>query len=212
MTLDELLDTWRTQEQAPLYRVDGERIQQALHGEHEQRRRQWLFEARFLYLASAGVFAGLALVLLLMIYDDDPRSWWDFVIVILGLCAGGIAGGQLYVVRRRHSLRVRRFGASLRDEIGRHLALLDYELFRTSWSGVLNVLMLMLCALALYLAIWRINNEPFNWASHFAPLAGLAWGVWLVVWASRKAAEQARQQVLPRKRHLEELLAKLDQA
>ena len=208
MNLDEVLDAWRTQDQAPLYGVDGGRLQQALREEEARRRRRLVIEARITYGVAALVFAGLAFIFALMLYDDDPRSWWDFVIVTFGVAAVVFAAANLNIGRRRLALRQRRFGASLHDELGRHVALLDYELSRTWRVSAITRTMLpfYLCTLALYLSIWRINNEPFKWGTDGFPLLVMSGAMWYGAWIARHAA----QDVLPRKRRLEELLEKLD--
>jgi peptidoglycan/LPS O-acetylase OafA/YrhL len=208
MNLDEVLDAWRSQDQAPLYGVDEGRLQQALREEEAKRRRGLVIEARITYGFAALVFAGLALVFVLMIYDDDPRTWWDFVIVTLGVAAAVFAAANLYIGRTRLALRERQFGASLHHELGRHVALLDYELSRTWRVSAITRTMLpfYLCTLALYLSIWRINNEPFKWGTDGFPLLAMSGAMWYGAWIARHAA----QDVLPRKRRLEELLEKLD--
>jgi hypothetical protein len=160
----EVLDAWRSQDQAPLYGVDEGRLQQALREEVAKRRRGLVIEARITDGFAALVFAGLALVFALMLYDDDPRTWWDFLIVTLGVAAAVFAAANLYIGRTRLAPRVRHFGASLHHELGRHVALRDYELSRTWRVSAITRTMLpfYLCTLALYLSIWRINNEPFR--------------------------------------------------
>ena len=76
MNLDEVLDAWRSQDQAPLYGVDEGRLQQALREEEAKRRRGLVIEARTTYGFAALMFAGLALLFALMLSDDDPRTWW----------------------------------------------------------------------------------------------------------------------------------------
>ena len=75
-----------------------------------------MIEARVTYGFAALVFAGLAFIFALMLYDDDPRTWWDFVIVTLGVAAAVFAAANLYIGRRRLALRERHFGASLHHE------------------------------------------------------------------------------------------------
>ncbi len=208
MHLDEVLDAWRSQDQAPLYGVDEGRLQQALREEEAKRRRGLVIEARTTYGFATLMFAGLALLFALMFYDDDPRTWWDFLIVTLGAAAAVFAAANLHIGRRRLALRERQFGASLHDELGRHVALLDYELSRTWRMSAITRTMLpfYLCALALYLSIWRINNEPFNWGTDGFQLVVMSGAMWYAAWIARHAA----QDVLSRRHRLEELLEKLD--
>jgi hypothetical protein len=198
MNLDEVLDAWRSQDQAPLYGVDEGRLQQSAPRGGGKRRRGLVIEARITYGFAALVFAGLASVFVLMLFDDDPRTWWDFLIVTLGVAAAVFAAANLYIGRTRLALRERHFGASLHHELGRHVALLDYELSRTWRVSAITRTMLpfYLCTLALYLSIWRINNEPFKWGTDGFPLLVMGGAMWYGAWIARHAA----QDVLPRKR------------
>ena len=72
MNLNDVLDAWRSQDHAPLYGVDGDRLQQTLREEEAKRRRGLVIEARLTYGFAALVFAGLAFIFTLMLSDDDP--------------------------------------------------------------------------------------------------------------------------------------------
>src|SRR5262245_49908259 len=128
MKLDDVLESWKSQDEAPLYSVNSDRLQQALRRELAAIQRELRIWAWSVYGISALIFAGLAFILLLMVYDDDPRTTWDLVIVILGAAAALLWGGHVYLSRTMQARRERRFGASLRDDIERHLALLDCQL------------------------------------------------------------------------------------
>ena len=88
--------------------------------------------------------------------------------------------GESVLGRTRLALRERHFGASLHHELGRHVALLDYELSRTWRVSAITRTMLpfYLCTLALYLSIWRINNEPFKWGTDGFPLLVMGGAMW----------------------------------
>jgi hypothetical protein len=105
-------------------------------------------------------------------------------------------------------LRERDFGASVHHELRRHMALMDYELSRTLRVSAITRTMLpfYLCTLALYLSLGRINNEPFNWGTEGFTLVVMSGAMWCAAWFARRSA----QDVLPRKRRLEQLLEKLD--
>lgn len=156
------------------------------------------------------MFAFLALAFVGMFYDDDPRTWWDFVIALLGAVAALFWGGHLYLTRKKLALRERGFGASLRDDVGRHLALIDYELslvWRPAGIGPTNLAVGAL-ATAIILVGWRINNEPFAWSMPAIPLLMVIVSVGLGAWAERRKAER---DVLPRQRRLETLLRELNE-
>jgi hypothetical protein len=209
MKLDDVLESWRSQDEAPLYRVNSERLQQALRQELAATQRRMRVEARVTYGMSVLMLAGLAFLFLMMAYDDDPRTTWDFAIAILGAAAFVLWAGALYVSRKTLALRQRRFGASLRDNIERHLVLLDYQLSRI-WrlsSVLLTALPLFFGTLALWLAIGRVNNLPVDvWQAlwGFFPMAAI------LVYGFRIARRVAERETLPRKRRLEALLEELD--
>ena len=209
MKLDDVLESWRSQDEAPLYSVNSERLQQALRQELAAVQRGAPNRGMGHLRDKRALFAGLAFIFVIMVYDDDPRTWWDFVIVILGAAAALLWAGYLYLNRRVHARRERRFGASLRDDIERHLALLDYQLSRV-WrlsSVLLTALPLFVGSLALWLAIGRINNLPIDeWPGDMGvPPDGRDPGNGF--WIARGMAER---KTLPRKRRLEALLKELD--
>ena len=93
-------------------------------------------------------------------------------------------------------MRERRFGASMRDEIGRHLALLDYETSRVWRLSSVLLPTLPLC----------FNNLPIDWwggvTGALTLAAAMVWGFWML----RRATEPDG---LRRKRGLEELQEQL---
>ena len=209
MSLDDLLVAWQSQDDTPLYGVNRDVLRLTLRLQEDKRRRALRLQAAAVYIGSAGMFAFLALAFLGMFYDDDPRTWWDFVIALLGAAAALFWGGHLYLTRKKLALRERGFGASLRDDVGRHLALIDYELsllWQPAGIGLTNLAVGAL-ATATILVGWRINNEPFEfWMPGLPLLAVLASVAWSA-WAERRKAER---NVVPRKRRLEALLQELD--
>ena len=89
---------------------------------------------------------------------------WDFAIPIVGAAAALLWGGAMYVSHRAQALRERSFGESLRDQLNRHIAQLDYQATRgvRLASVLVTALPPMVCATAIILAGWRINDEPFS--------------------------------------------------
>jgi hypothetical protein len=208
MNLDDMLAAWRTQ-QAPLYRVDSERLRQAVRQELAESRRRAVNEARIIYGSSALMFCFMALVFVGMFYDDDRRAPADFAIAILGAAAFAFWGLRLYVSRRVLALRQRHLGASLRDEIEQQIAVLDYQI-GNRWrpGGVLLTLLPMLVGtITLILAAWRINNEPFDTWEQGGSIFVMVLSVALSAWTDRR---KAGRETLPRKRELEALLRELD--
>ena len=211
MNLDDLMTVWRSQEVAPLHDVNKTLLHLALRQDEatlqkERRRERWIF-----YTASAGIVAAMAVFLFIMIYDNDPRTDWDFAIPIVGAAAAVLWGGAMYVSHRAQTVRERTFGESLREQLNRHLAQLDYRATRVVRlaSVLLTALPPMVCASAIILAGWRINNEPFGdeWVWIVGGILVCAIGSAAGVLEQRRSMER---DLLPRKRRLEALLKELD--
>ena len=127
MNLDELVAVWRTQDAAPLHRVDKTLLHLALRQDEaklqkERRRDRWI-----VYVFSAGLVAAMAVFLGMMILTRDRKvmTGWDFAIGIGGAAAAVLAGGAMYVGHRAQVRREQRFGESLRDQLNRRIAQLD---------------------------------------------------------------------------------------
>jgi peptidoglycan/LPS O-acetylase OafA/YrhL len=163
------------------------------------------------YVASAGLIAVMAFFLLVMIGDNDPRTDWDFAIPVVGAAAALFWGGAMYVTHRAQALRERSFGESLREQLSRHIVQLDYKTTRTVRlaSVLVTALPPLVCATAIILAGWRINNEPFRdeWVWIVGAIVVCAIGSAAGVWEQRRSMER---DLLPRRRRLEGLMKELD--
>ena len=211
MSLDELMKAWQSQDTAPLYGVDETLLQQALRQEEGKVERQRRVEGWVLYGVTPLLIAGMVFLVMIMVYDDDPRTSWDFALPIVGVASWLLWAWFLYRGRTAQALRERRFGASLRDQVARHLAQLDYQATRA--VRLANVLRdgvpPLVCGTMIILAGWRINNEPFStqWPWIVGGIVfSVVWSV-LTVWLQRR---RAKRELLPRKQRLEALLNELD--
>ena len=127
MNLDDLMAVWRSQDAAPLHGVDKTLLHLALRQDEaklqkERRRERWI-----IYVFSAGLVAGMAVFLGMMILTRERKvmTGWDFAIGIGGAAAALLAGGAMYVGHRAQARREQRFGESLRDQLNRRIAQLD---------------------------------------------------------------------------------------
>jgi hypothetical protein len=211
VSLDELMKAWQSQDTAPLYGVDETLLQQALRQEEGKVERQRRVEGWVLYGVTPLLIAGMVFLFMIMVYDDDPRTSWDFALPIVGVASWLLWAWFLYRGRTAQALRERRFGASLRDQVARHLAQLDYQATRA--VRLANVLRdgvpPLVCGTMIILAGWRINNEPFStqWPWIVGGIVfSVVWSV-LTVWLQRR---RAKRELLPRKQRLEALLNELD--
>jgi small-conductance mechanosensitive channel len=216
MNLDELMAVWRTQDAAPLHGLNETLLRLALR-QNEAKRQKWRrIERWIIHVLSAGGVAGLALCLanmmLLMIYRDDMNglSGWDLVLPVVGAAAALISARAVSVAHRAQALREQSFGESLRDQLNRSIAQVDYQA-TTLHRTLMLVLVLLtgICPIALLLALSRLNEKPFSddgymvvWLSLMS-VFGVATGAWSI-------RQQTRDVVLPHKRRLEAVLNQLD--
>lgn len=211
MSLDDLMQAWQSQDAVPLYGVNETLLHVAVLQEQAKVRTQRRVEGWVLYGVTPLVIAGLAFLFLIMVYDDDPRTSWDFALPIVGVASWLLWARFLYLGRRAQALRESRYGASLRDQIARHLTQLDHQATRVvRLANVLrDSLPPFVCGIAILLAAWRVNNEPFRTQWHWIVGGILFSGVMSVVtvWLQRR---RVRRELLPRKHRLEELLKELD--
>ena len=211
MNLDDLMEVWRSQDASPLYGVDKTLLLVALRQEQVKLQKARRAERWSTYVGSAFLIGVMAFFLFIMSYDNDPRTNWDFAIPIVGAAAALLWGGAMYVSHRAQALRERSFGESLREQLNRHVAQLDYEGTRVVRlaSVLVTALPPLACATAIILAGWRINNEPFSheWVWIVGAILLCAMGSAVGVWGQRRSMER---DVLPRKRRLEALLKELD--
>ena len=167
----------------------------------------------FTYVLTAWVVAGMARRLSIMISrDDDVLSGWDYAIPVVGAAAALLWVRLMYVRQRAQAVREQRFGDSLRDQINRQLAQLDYGATMSRLASLLGILLLpIVWAFTIILASWRINGRSFSdpWLS--LPIVFMiCWTIICVggtLWWTRRVVQR---KTLPRKRRLEALLKELD--
>lgn len=214
MNLDDLMAVWRSQDAAPLHGVNETLLRLALRQDEATLQAQRRLENRIIYVMSAGLIAGMA-IFFVMIFgmlfynDDDVITAWDFAIPIVGATAAVLMSVALYRTRRAQALREQRFGESLRDQLGRRIAQLDYE--ATKGLATLLLTAILVAAAAFLLASIRVNmepNEPFDGWGRIVRIALVV--AFISVIAVRAARRRLKRDVLPRKRRLEELLKELD--
>ena len=215
MNVDDLMDVWRSQDAAPLHHVDKTLLHLALRQDEAMLQKQRRSESRIIYVMSAGLIAGMA-IFFVMIFgmlfynDDDVITGWDFAIPIVGAAAALFMSVYLYVTRRAQAQREQGFGESLRDQLGRRIAQVDYEATTAVWRASVLVIAVFVGATAILVAGIRVNmepNVPFDWGRVVFIILVFAF---LSVIGARASRRRAKQDVLPRKHRLEALLKELD--
>lgn len=213
MTLDDLMEVWRSQDVAPLHGVNETLLRLALRQDEARLRKRRRRERWLIYLASGGFFVAMAFFLAVMIYpyDDDVLTGLDYAIPVVGAGFALLWGGAMYVSHRAQALREQRFSESLRDQLRRRIAQLDYEARRAVRlaSVIVTQLPPLVCATAFLLATWRINEKSFSDDGYllismiFVCIYSCTTGLW-------QARRSVERDLIPRKRRLEAMLQELD--
>ncbi len=219
MNLEDLMAVWRSQDAAPLHGVNDTLLRLALRQDEAKLQSQRRCEQRVVYGMSAFFVAVMALILGVMLYrrDDAVLTNWDLVIPIFGAFAVLLWPAFLRRSHRAQARREQRFGESLRDQLNRHLAQLDYNANRVA-SPVYQLftnLPAIVWSVALFFAVVRISQRPVSdvwtdpriWAVFGGSLLLAATVVTVSVWQQRR---WIRQHLLPHRRRLEALLKEID--
>jgi len=213
MNLDDLVAVWRSQDVAPLHGVNEALVRLALRQDQAKLQKWRRLEKWLVYLIGAAMIGGLARRLAIMINrDDDVLSVWDYAIPVVGAAAALLWVGMMRVRHRAQAVREQRFGDSLRDQINRQLAQLDYRATMSRLASLLGTLLLpIVVAFTTILARWRSDGRSFSdpWLS--VPIVFMiCWSILCVggtFWWARRVVQR---KTLPRKRRLEALLKELD--
>jgi hypothetical protein len=215
MNLDELMAVWKTQDAAPLHDVNQTLVHLALRQDEAKLQKCRRIERWTVYIFSAGVVAGMAVFLAMMIYFRGHRpervvTGWDLALPFIGAAGALLAGGAMYVNHKGQARREQRFGESLRDQLERSIAQLDDQATRARWTSVLAAAMMGgICPTAILILGSRISGKSLSDHGYmtFTMIFVCAWCVAAGVWEARR---QTREVLLPRKRRLEALLKELD--
>lgn len=219
MKLDDLMAVWRSQDVAPLHGFNETLLRLALRQEEAKQRTQRRWESGI--SNGTGAFLAVALVVCVgvMIYRAGVAglAGWDVAIPIVGAATILLWPGLLRRSHRAQALREQRFGESLREQLGRQIAQLDYQARRiASPAHHLGMNLPALgWTLAFFFTIVRINGKPFSAAWTDARLWGVFGGsfVFCILLVALSIALQrrwVRRDLMPRKRRLEMLLQELE--
>jgi uncharacterized membrane protein YfcA len=208
MDFDEVLETWRTQDAAPLYGVNRDALQQALQSEEASVRRARRRDMWMVCIAGGGtaVLGGLWVAI------SISNSWPAIYTVAAGVGFGMVAiwVGAYCMSRWRQAKSERDFGNTLQEEVRRTLSRVDAEISRFGhWSAaLLQIAPLMVGALLIMWSVGRSQSDGPD--DSFG-----GWWIYLMVafvtiYSVRKGHRYAKQKLQPRQRRLRELLAALD--
>ena len=214
MNLDDLMEVWRSQDAAPLHGVNETLLRLALREDEAKLKKERRIERRVPDVASAGMIAGLAVFLAIMIStrERNGMTGWDFALPSLGIAAALLAGGAVLLNQKRQTRHEQHFGESLRDQLQRRIAQLDDAATKARLTtGLVLVLMGGVCPTAILLLGYRINQKRFSDDGYIivTMIFVCVWSVASGVWELRRSMQR---EILPRKRRLEGLVAELGHA
>jgi hypothetical protein len=208
MTLDEMMDAWRAQDQAPLYGVNRDLLQLVLQHEQTDLRRALRREQWTAYVLGPAMAAFGSFWLWVAVHRREPIAY----AVAAGIAVGALVAwvGALWLSRRRQARRERGFGNSLQAEIMRNLSLVEYQLSTGGrWSAALLWSAPPVVGAALiYWLLAEINDNTPAWYDTWMLVVLLGSALWTAYAGSRAA----RKRLEPRRQRLRDLLDTLNAA
>ncbi|KRA81638.1 hypothetical protein [Altererythrobacter sp. Root672] len=205
MNFDQMLETWKAQDEKPLYGVNRELLQLVITHEQADLRRKLRKEQWTAYIMGSVMALVAALSLWAFIYYRGPVL--ETAAAALGITTFVAWVAAMWISRRRQARRERQFDNTLRDEIGRNLSLLDYRLSLTGrWIGILWAMPIVV---GVVLFLWfsaAINTDTDPWFSVWMIVVLIV----IVVTSARKMSEQTKRELEPRRQRLRELLDGLE--
>jgi hypothetical protein len=210
MDFDQMLETWRAQNTAPPYDVNGDALRQALQTEEARVRRSQRLRRRELWVCwifgiGMAVWAGFWIAI--SITNGWPAIYAIAAGVSLGMFALGV--GAIWVSCGRELER--NFGNTLQEEVRRSLALVDYQLSVTR-RLIIHMLGAASIVVGTMLLSWTVNrsqNIPDSSFGGWLPVLIVVWVVW-IFYKARDGMRKANPRLETRQRRLRELLAALD--
>lgn len=206
MDFDQMIEAWKSQDDKPLYGVNRDLLLLALRHEQADIRRALRWEHWTNYIA--GTFmTGLAGGLLWW-FLAHRGSGFHMVAAVVSILAFALWVGALWLSRRRQALRERGFGNTLQEEVRRNLSLVDYQLSQVGrWStAMLWSAPILIGSTITFWLILKINNIADPWLE----VGFIAFLVVSVALTTYESSRQAKQQILPRRQRLTDLLKMLD--
>lgn len=213
MQLEELQAIWETQTERPVFSVNDFGLHFALYQVRERARRRLFWGGYFIgFVSSLLGLVGLFVMFVLFYFkdpvDDFPMNAWDALAFLVAAIAIVLCASSMYASRRKHEKDQSVFAPSLRQEIERGIAQIDFEIF-TATSGIAwrNAALVGLAAILIGWEAGRLNGDPLPWEVLWM-IVGLVVATFVaLVPASRQTVKHGLQ----RKRALEGLRAKLDE-
>jgi hypothetical protein len=213
MNFDQMLETWRAQDNSPPFDVNRDALRQALQTEEAKVQQELRTTRRSLWVALT-IGMGMAVFAGFWIAISISNGWPAVYVVTSGASFGLFAFGagamwKSYVPRAEPR---RNFGNTLQSEVRRSLALVDDQLSLTK-RMIVVVLGAASITFGTLLFSWTLNksqNIPISSSSGWlVPMLLISMFVWSC-YKTREEMREAQPKLELRQRRLRELLAALD--
>jgi hypothetical protein len=225
MEFENLQAIWDTQNDKPVFAMQDARLLVALYQQRERSRlrvfrREFapMYGTALLMLAVLGAvfFTFIKITSLIrrfgsrfpMPHHDFGMSGWDYAgfAVVAGALLAIVV--PLYLERKKHERTQEIFAPSLREELDRGIAQLDFEMGLQSNPRVMRILtLLLIAAVIMNWEAGRTSGNPAPWG-----LALFTFFCWFLgAQAGFAAKKRKRERALARRRALESMRAALDE-
>lgn len=207
MDFDQMMDAWKSQDERPLYGVNGDLLRLVLRHEQADIRRSLRWDQWTTYVVGT-VMAAVAIASLWAFLHLRGMSVQAVAAMSAALGAAMLWIGALWLSRRRQAVREREFGSTLQEEVRRNLSLIDYRLSQVGrWSNLLlwSAPIVASASLIVWL-IMEINGIEDLWLT----TGTAAFLIVSIAATTYDSSRTARQELLPRRQRLAELLEMLN--
>ncbi len=233
MEFENLQAIWDTQNEKPVFAMQDARLLVALYQQREQSRKR-AFRIHFapMYVAALAMLAVLWSLIVTFrnitglmhrfkgrfTHNGFAMSAWDYAGV--AVAAGAIVAivAPLYLERKKHERTQKIFAPTLREELDRGLAQLDFAISLDRWPRVMRILTLV--SIAVVMISWesgRAAGNPRPWWSLlwfvlvYVP-GGLGWVAARIQGKLQKRERGLMRRLrMERRRALESMRAALDE-
>ncbi|MEO6388666.1 MAG: hypothetical protein ABIT16_08770 [Croceibacterium sp.] len=207
MDFDQMMDSWKSQDDKPMYGVNSDLLQLVLQHEQARIRRTLRLGQWITYIVGPGMALFAAFWLWVALLKHVPVL--QIIAAAVGAGTFALWVGAFWVSHRRQALRERAFGNSLKDEIRRNLSLVEYQISQGRLRpALLWTVPVTIGALLIYWLTFQINTDTgFSSWSHFWIVGCIVWSIVFTAWSSDR---EVKRKLEPRRQRLRELLETLD--
>jgi hypothetical protein len=218
MDFESLQAIWDTQNDAPVFSMNDARLPVALYQQREHSRRR-LFKEQFapLYVVAPFMLAALGLVFVAFfvksryiekIGRDFPMATGDYIAFAVGAASLLSALLTMHAELKKHERTQNVFAPSLREELARGIAQLDFELSLQENPRALRLVAIILIGSLVFVwEVGRLNGNPTPWGLALTT----AFSFFVALWVGFAAKRKMVQRVAARRRALEAMRASLEE-